>query len=288
MKLIQFASITKKMALAAFGIFLVVFLPVHMGINLCILRDDGGEWYRNACHFMGTNYIVKVFEIVLMACIVLHIIIAIILTIENWLARPVRYKVSSKTKTHTMSRYMIWTGGLIACFIILHFINFYFVKYNIVEGKYCANIDQVDKHFQQKALKLQSGELNEKDQAKLMAQYQAISQIAPSKMDKSQKTLVNLSKEDVKTYCGEDFKEAEPDFYTMCRELFANRLYSLIYLLVFIVMGFHLVHAINSLAQTFGLNHKKYNSTIEWIAIGYAIIIPAGFAIIPLWVMFLM
>lgn len=288
MKLIQFASITKKMALAAFGIFLVVFLPVHMGINLCILRDDGGEWYRNACHFMGTNYIVKVFEIVLMACIVLHIIIAIILTIENWLARPVRYKVSSKTKTHTMSRYMIWTGGLIACFIILHFINFYFVKYNIVEGKYCANIDQVDKHFQQKALKLQSGELNEKDQAKLMAQYQAISQIAPSKMDKSQKTFVNLSKEDVKTYCGEDFKEAEPDFYTMCRELFANRLYSLIYLLVFIVMGFHLVHAINSLAQTFGLNHKKYNSTIEWIAIGYAIIIPAGFAIIPLWVMFLM
>jgi len=288
MRLIQFASITKKMALAAFGLFLLLFLPVHMGINLCILRDDGGEWYRNACHFMGTNYIVKVFEVVLMGCVLLHIIIAIILTIENWFARPVRYKVASKTKTPFMSRYMIWTGGIIACFLILHFMNFYFVKLNLVEGKYCTEIEQMDKHFQQKALKLQAGELNEKDQAALMAQYQAISQISPDKMDKSQKNLVNLSKEDIKTYCGADYKKAEPDFYTMCRQLFANRLYSLIYLLVFVALGFHLSHAINSLAQTFGLNHKKYNSAIEWVALAYAIIIPIGFAIVPLWVMFLM
>lgn len=285
MKLIQFASITKKIALASFGAFLLLFLPVHLGINLCLLRDDGGEWYRNASHFMGTNYIVKVFEIVLMASVLLHIVIAILLTIENWLARPVRYKVRTKTKTPFMSRYMIWTGGIIACFLVLHFINFYFVKLDLVEGKYTASIEKVDKLFQEKALKLQQGELSEKEQAALMAQYQAISQITPDKMDKSQKNMVNLTKEEVNTYCGEDFKHKEPDFYTMSQELFANKTYSLIYLIVFVVLGFHLYHAVNSMAQTFGLSHRKYSPVIDWVSILYAIIIPLGFAIIPIWFM---
>ncbi len=285
MKLIQFASITKKIALASFGAFLLLFLPVHLGINLCLLRDDGGEWYRNASHFMGTNYIVKVFEIVLMASVLLHIVIAILLTIENWLARPVRYKVRTKTKTPFMSRYMIWTGGIIACFLVLHFINFYFVKLDLVEGKYTASIEKVDKLFQEKALKLQQGELSEKEQAALMAQYQAISQITPDKMDKSQKNMVNLTKEEVNTYCGEDFKHVEPDFYIMSKELFANKTYSLIYLIVFVVLGFHLYHAVNSMAQTFGLSHRKYSPVIDWVSILYAIIIPLGFAIIPIWFM---
>jgi succinate dehydrogenase/fumarate reductase cytochrome b subunit len=286
MKLIQFASITKKIALAAFGLFLLLFLPVHLGINLCLLRDDGGEWYRNASHFMGTNYIVKVFEIVLLASVLLHICLAIYLTIENWLARPVRYKVRTKTKTPFMSRYMIWTGGIIACFLVLHFINFYFVKLDLVQGKYSASIEQVDKLFQQKAIKLQQGELNEKEQAALMAQYQAISQISPEKMDKSQKNMVNLTKEEVIQYCGEDFKHVEPDFYTMSKELFANKTYSLIYLVVFVVLGFHLYHAINSLAQTLGLSHRKYSPIIDWISVFYAVLVPLGFAIIPLWFMF--
>ena len=286
MKLIQFASITKKIALASFGLFLLLFLPVHLGINLCLLREDGGEWYRNASHFMGTNYIVKVFEIVLMACVLLHIVVAILLTIENFMARPVRYKVRTKTKTPFMSRYMIWTGGIVACFLVLHFINFYFVKLDIVEGKYSANIEQVDKAFQEKALKLQKGELNENDQAALMAQYQAISQISPDKMDKGQKNMVNLTKEEVEIYCGKDFKHKEPDFYTMSQELFAKKSYSFIYILVFLVLGFHLYHAINSLAQTFGLSHKKYSPAIEWVSIAYAVIVPFGFAIIPLWIMF--
>ena len=175
---------------------------------------------------------------------------------------------------------------IVACFLVLHFINFYFVKLDIVEGKYSANIEQVDKAFQEKALKLQKGELNEKDQAALMAQYQAISQISPEKMDKGQKNMVNLTKEEVEIYCGKDFKHKEPDFYTMSQELFAKKSYSFIYILVFLVLGFHLYHAINSLAQTFGLSHKKYSPVIEWVSVIYAVVVPLGFAIIPIWIMF--
>lgn len=286
MRLVQFASITKKMALAAVGLFLLLFLPVHLGINLCILREDQGEWYRIASHFMGTNYIVKVFEVVLMATILLHIVIALLLTLENLRARPVRYKVVTKSKTHFMSKYMILTGGFIAVFLVIHFINFYFVKLDIVEGKYSAKLEQIDQHFQAKAKLMQNGELKEDEQTKLVAQYQALSNISPDKVDAKGKNLINLSKEEVIQYCGEDFKHVEPDFYVMSKDFFKNKYYSLLYLLSFIVLGLHLMHAINSLAQTFGLSHTKYNNAIEIFAIAYSIIIPLGFAIIPIAIMF--
>ena len=93
MSLVKFASITKKMTIAAVGAFLLVFLPMHMGLNLCILREDGGEWYRNVCHFMGTNWIVKIMEVVLMLSVLVHVVVAILLTVENKKARPIGYAV---------------------------------------------------------------------------------------------------------------------------------------------------------------------------------------------------
>jgi succinate dehydrogenase/fumarate reductase cytochrome b subunit (b558 family) len=287
MKLIKLASITKKMAMAAVGLFLLIFLPVHAGINLCILRSDGGYWYRNACHFMGTNYIVKVFEIVLIAAIATHVILAIILVIENYLKRPVRYKVVSKTKTHFFSRYMAWTGAILGCFLILHFINFYFVKLDLVEGKYTAKIEKVDEFFQQKAVKMQQGELSEEEIAEITAQYEVINSIPEDKFSTKDKVFINLSKEEVEKYCGKGFEHYEPDFYTMANELFANRIYTLIYMLVFVVLGLHLFHAVNSVFQTLGFNHKKYTKAIEVLALGYAVIVPLLFAAVPVYIMFI-
>ena len=97
---------------------------------------------------------------------------------------------------------------------------------------------------------------------------------------------ITLTKEEVALYAGKDFTEYEPDFYTMCNKLFKDKLYFVIYLLSLIVLGLHLFHAINSIFQTFGLNHRKYNKAIEYLAAGYAIIVPLGFAIVPLFVMF--
>ena len=93
------ASVTKKITLAIVGGFLMVFLLVHAGINLCMLRNDGGEWFRAAAHFMGTNYIVKVFEVILFAALIVHVALAVILQIGNWMARPVGYKVRGKAQT---------------------------------------------------------------------------------------------------------------------------------------------------------------------------------------------
>ncbi len=132
MSLVTLSSVTKKFVMAFAGIFLMVFLVVHLAINLCLLRNDGGEWFNAAAHFMGTNYVVKVFEIVLMTGFLIHIFFGILLQIQNWMARPVRYMVTNKTTTPFLSKYMIYTGGIVFIFLIIHFMNFYFREIGLV------------------------------------------------------------------------------------------------------------------------------------------------------------
>lgn len=124
----HYASITKKIWMACLGLFLMVFLVIHLAINLCLLRGDGGAWFNAAAHFMATNYIIKVFEVVLFAGFLFHIILGAFLQLRNWLSRPVRYAVANKTPTPFFSKYMIYTGGIVLIFLIIHFLNFYFIK----------------------------------------------------------------------------------------------------------------------------------------------------------------
>ena len=121
--LVHFSSITKKIWMALLGLFLMVFLVIHLGINLCLLRNDGGYWFNEAAHFMGVNYVVKVFEVILFAGFIFHIILGIILQIKNWMSRPVHYKVSNKSTTPFLSKYMIYTGGIILIFLIRNLIQ---------------------------------------------------------------------------------------------------------------------------------------------------------------------
>ena len=132
--LLNYASITKKISMSILGLFLAVFLLVHLTINLMLLLPDGGEWFRASAEFMGTNPIIKVFEIVLFAAFIVHILMGIILWLENNSARPVGYQKTNVSKTSLMSKYMIHTGIIIFIFLGLHFIHFYFVKIGLVDG----------------------------------------------------------------------------------------------------------------------------------------------------------
>jgi len=133
MNKIIFSSISKKFVLALAGIFLLLFLPVHFAVNLLLLKSDP-EPFNKAAHFMATFPLIKVFEIVLMAAILVHIILGITLQIQNWLARPVGYVSGEKSKTSSLSRFMIWTGATVLTFLALHFFNFYFIKLGLVAG----------------------------------------------------------------------------------------------------------------------------------------------------------
>ena len=122
--------------MAIAGLFLAVFLMVHLGINLFILpiTENHVEIFEIASHFMTTNPIVKIFEVVLLAGFIIHIIYGLILQIQNWLARPVRYKKEGYSHTSFFSKYMIHTGIIIFIFLVIHFINFYFVKLGFTDA----------------------------------------------------------------------------------------------------------------------------------------------------------
>lgn len=134
MNLPKIHSITKKIFVALLGVFLSIFLLFHAAANLCILRHDGGAWYNAFCDFMGANYVVKVFEIILLGAFLLHIVLTMWLAFTNRLARPKGYHKAQRSKTHTGSKLQIWTGILILVCLLLHFMDFYFVKLGLVDG----------------------------------------------------------------------------------------------------------------------------------------------------------
>jgi succinate dehydrogenase / fumarate reductase cytochrome b subunit len=118
------------MALA--GLFLVTFLCVHLGINLMLLKDDGGTAFTQAATFMATNPVIKVFEIVLFAGFLLHIIFGMLVSGQNRAARTIRYEYSNSSDTSFFSKYMFHTGIIVLIFLALHFVDFYFIKIGLV------------------------------------------------------------------------------------------------------------------------------------------------------------
>jgi len=133
MSKILFSSITKKFVMALAGLFLLTFLPVHLIINLMLLKSEPGP-FNTAAHFMATFPLIKIMEVVLFAMILIHVSWGIFLQIQNWFSRPIGYVSGSKSDTSFFSRFMIWTGGTILTFLILHFFNFYFIKLGLVKG----------------------------------------------------------------------------------------------------------------------------------------------------------
>jgi succinate dehydrogenase / fumarate reductase cytochrome b subunit len=118
------------------GLFLITFLFVHLTINLLVLLPDT-DWFNIAAHFMGTNILIKIFEVVLFGGIFIHVIYGIIIQIQNWMARPQRYKIEGWSHTSPFSKFMIHTAILIFIFLIIHMGDFY------VKAKFLGQVDDV-------------------------------------------------------------------------------------------------------------------------------------------------
>jgi succinate dehydrogenase / fumarate reductase cytochrome b subunit len=91
MSKVLFSSISKKFVMALAGLFLLTFLPVHLIINLMLLKSDP-EPFNKAAHFMATFPLVKIIEVVLIGAIIIHIAWGIFLQIQNWLSAATNQK----------------------------------------------------------------------------------------------------------------------------------------------------------------------------------------------------
>lgn len=130
------SSLTKKYVVAFAGLFLILFLFVHLAINLLLLLPQT-DTFNVAAHFMGTNIVIKVFEVVLFGTILIHIIYTLIVQIQNWMARPVRYKIESWAHKSPFSKFMIHTAVILSVFLVMHLWDFYF------EPKFFSEIEEV-------------------------------------------------------------------------------------------------------------------------------------------------
>ncbi len=127
------SSVGKKFIMAIAGIFLVVFLVVHLGINILMITCSSLEPFNKTANFMGTNPVIRVMEIFLFGGFLLHMIYGIIVNIQNLLARPVGYKKSNNSQLSFFSKFMLHTAIIVAIFLVLHLIDFY-VKAKFLDG----------------------------------------------------------------------------------------------------------------------------------------------------------
>ncbi len=76
------------------------------------------------------------------------------------------------------------------------------------------------------------------------------------------------------------------NLYALVAATFKNPFYVIAYVIGMIVVGLHLKHGFQSSFQTLGLNHKKYTPLIKGLGSIYSILVPLGFAIIPIYFYF--
>ncbi|MBK7095601.1 MAG: succinate dehydrogenase cytochrome b subunit [Saprospiraceae bacterium] len=120
------SSLGRKFIMALTGLFLIVFLKIHLIGNSLILLNDNGEAFRGFVEFMESNPLIKVMSIVLMSGFIIHIIQGIDVWITNRRAKGVNYSVSTNDNASFFSKYMFWFGVMIFIFLVLHLGNFWY------------------------------------------------------------------------------------------------------------------------------------------------------------------
>jgi succinate dehydrogenase / fumarate reductase cytochrome b subunit len=122
------ASIGKKFIMSISGLFLVLFIAVHLAVNILLIFDDSGDLYNTAAHFMVTNPFTRTMEPILGLGFLVHIIWSFMLEYQNWKARPVKYDIKNKGASSSWtSRNMFVIGALILVFLVIHIIDLYWI-----------------------------------------------------------------------------------------------------------------------------------------------------------------
>lgn len=118
------SSIGKKVLMSLTGFFLIVFLLFHSSMNLVAVFSDSG--YNMVCEFLGTNPIVQLMVPILALGFIIHIVYAMILTLQNRKARGNdRYDVRSKTKIDWAAKNMFILGVIVLGLLAWHLTHFW-------------------------------------------------------------------------------------------------------------------------------------------------------------------
>jgi succinate dehydrogenase cytochrome b subunit len=117
------SSVGKKFIMAITGLALFFFVFGHMAGNLQVFLGPE-SLNRYGAFLQGLGDLLWLVRIGLLATVLLHIWSAIQLTVENRAARPQPYAQQELVAASYASRTMIWSGFIIAAFVIYHLLHF--------------------------------------------------------------------------------------------------------------------------------------------------------------------
>jgi succinate dehydrogenase / fumarate reductase cytochrome b subunit len=119
------APIGKKAVMAVTGVMLVGYVVAHMLGNLQIYSANREQINAYAAFLHNPNNAVALWgaRTVLLAAVILHIIAAVQLWLQNRAARPVGYFKKDDVPSSYAARTMIWSGPIVAAFVIFHVLH---------------------------------------------------------------------------------------------------------------------------------------------------------------------
>jgi succinate dehydrogenase / fumarate reductase cytochrome b subunit len=247
------SSLGKKLIMALTGLFLCTFLIVHLGGNLLLFCDDAGYGFNVYANFLTHFPPIEVVAYLLYLCILVHSIYALILTLKNRSARPVSYASVNKSPASWSSKNMGLLGSILLLFIVIHMSDFWFAyKYSHKVG------------YKEYRTDLATDKTTAVDYVPTSPNF-----------EKSISTENNYEIVRVK------------DLHARVANSFSNIWYVIFYLIAMGAVSFHMLHGFQSSFRTLGWVHRKYTPVVCFIGTWlFAVIIPIGFAAMPVYYYF--
>ena len=138
-------SVGRKNLMALTGLFIIFFLVIHLVGNLLLIIPDSffpiefwdnvanqHDMYNAYSHFLVHFWPITAVAWVLYAAIALHIVDALLITINNWKAKGEKYAVTDNSTSTWISRNMGILGTVIGVFIVLHMAQFW-LQYKVLK-----------------------------------------------------------------------------------------------------------------------------------------------------------
>ena len=134
-------SIGRKLVMAATGVMLLGFLLAHMLGNMSLFQ--GQDALNTYAEWLQGHPFLWVMRGGLALVFVVHVWVAVRLSLENRAARPDAYGGGRHFETSGASRYMLFTGILVVFFVVYHVLHF--TLGTIDPGAY-AGVDAQGRH----------------------------------------------------------------------------------------------------------------------------------------------
>ncbi|MBC7915407.1 MAG: succinate dehydrogenase cytochrome b subunit [Pyrinomonadaceae bacterium] len=248
------STLGKKLIMSLTGLFLSLFLIVHLIGNLQLFNDDAGKAFNEYSYLMTHFLPIKIVSYLLYLSIILHAVYAVVVTLNNKKARPVGYaQYNGSANSSWSSRNMGILGTILLVFIVIHMKSFWWEYHNggLPYTQYVTEL-QNPEAVTVTTLPVSSVEL-----------------MHSSYIDAQSGTQVVIAK----------------DLYKIVVDAFGNLWYVALYVVAMIAMGFHLYHGFQSGFQTLGFDHNKYFPAIKFLGLWvFGILIPAVFAAMPIYI----